>query len=166
MAANGEKICVGMITGVHGVRGMVKLHSFTEPRDALGSYPVHDESGAPVALQVTSQAGGQLLGRLEGLNDRTTAEALKGKRLYVDREALPEPDEGEFYHVDLVGMEAQSSDGRKLGTVVAIHNFGASDIVEIGKGKAAFMVPFTDDFVPHVDMAARLLTIAAFEETQ
>ena len=160
-------ICVGMIAGAHGIKGMVKLQSFTDPYDALADYAVVDETGAPVALQVTVQPGGKLLARLDGFTDRTKVETLRGKRLYVDRDALPQPDDGEFYHADLIGMEAQSQDGKTLGKILALHNFGASDIVEIGAaGSKSFMVPFTDAFVPQVDIAARRITIAAFEEVE
>ena len=111
--------------------------------------------------------GGKLLARLDGLNDRTKAEALRGKRLYVDRAALPAPGDGEFYHVDLIGMEARAADGKTLGKILALHNFGASDIVEIGAaGSKSFMVPFTDAFVPEVDVEKRCITLAAYEEVE
>ena len=160
-------ICVGMIAGAHGIKGMVKLQSFTNPYDALADYSVVDETGTPVSLQVTVQPGGKLLGRVDGYTDRTKVETLRGKRLYIDRDTLPQPDDGEFYQADLIGMDAQSQDGKSLGKILALHNFGASDIVEIGeKGSKSFMVPFTDAFVPDVDLDARRITIAAFEETE
>jgi 16S rRNA processing protein RimM len=167
MAVGNNMICVGMIAGVHGVKGLVKLQSFTEPFDALADYPVLDENGTPISLQIMPQPGGKLLGQMPGLTDRTEAEKLRGKRLYVQREDLPEPDEGEYYHTDLIGMEARSADGAVLGQVLALHNFGASDIVEIGtKGAKSFMVPFTDAFVPEVDVDARFIVVAAFEEVE
>jgi 16S rRNA processing protein RimM len=103
-----------------------------------------------------------VVARLAAIADRTAAEALKGASLYVDRERLPAPGEGEFYHADLVGLAAVTPDGRPLGEVVAVHNHGAGDLLELrlaGSGRTE-LVAFTDAFVPEVDLAARRVVLA------
>ena len=136
--ARGARVLVGAISGAHGMRGLVRLKSFTaEPAD-IGSYaPLEDEAGTPVRLGLTGgQAGGALLARIEGTEDRTAAEAMKGTRLYVPRSALPEPDEDEWYHADLVGLSVCDEEDRPLGTVRAVLDHGAGDVIEIETGEA------------------------------
>jgi 16S rRNA processing protein RimM len=102
-----------------------------------------------------------VVARLEGVADRDAAEALKGVELYVARDRLPPAAEGEFYHADLVGLAAVDAAGKAIGTIVAVHNFGAGDLLEIklsGASKTE-LVPFTDAFVPEVDIAARRVVV-------
>ncbi|HEY8350949.1 MAG TPA: ribosome maturation factor RimM, partial [Sphingomonadales bacterium] len=112
-ASDPARVCVGLITGAHGVRGLVKVKPFTDDPAAVAAYgPLTDQSGRRrFALELLSFGKGQWLARVDGVSDRTAAEALRGTRLYVDRQALPEPDEDEFYHADLIGLRAELTDG-------------------------------------------------------
>lgn len=156
--AEARRICVGVIAGAHGVRGLVRVKSFTDEPENLTAYgPLTDESGQrQLALTVTGKAKGALLARIEGVSDRDRAQALHGARLYVERSALPEiEEEDEFYHDDLIGLEAEGPDGQALGKVVAVHNFGAGDVLEIqGPEGPSILLPFTREVVPEVDLAA------------
>lgn len=155
MAAAG-KVCVGVIGGVHGVRGIVKVKSFTaDPADVAAYGPLTDASGKRVfALRLLSMHKGQWLARLDGVDDRTAAEALRGTELFADRDRMPQPEPDEFYHADLIGLAAVGTDGQAIGTVRAVHDFGAGDILEIARATGpALMVPFTRQAVPGIDLA-------------
>ena len=161
-----DRVCVGAIAGVRGLKGEVRIKSFTADPDGVAAYgPVTTEDGErSFGLKVTARAKGLLIARLDGVNDRTAAERLKGTRLYVPRSALPKPGDGDFYHADLVGLAAETETGKRLGTVKAVHNFGAGDIIEIadesGQGKEDLMVPFTLGLVPEVDLTEGRIVIA------
>ena len=152
-----DRICVGAIAGVRGLKGEVRIKSFTADPDGIAAYgPVTTEDGKRTfQLKVKSRAKGLLIARLDGIDDRTKAEELKGERLYVARSALPGAEDGEFYHADLVGLTAETEDGEALGTVKAVHNFGAGDILEIAgdeENSDDMMVPFSGEAVPEVDV--------------
>ena len=162
-----DKICIGAISGVHGVRGLVKLQSFADNPHAFTEYgPLANESGKPVKLEILSALKGQYLAKIDGVADRTAAEALKGTRLYVNRAALPAPKSGEYYHADLIGLAAVKVDGTVLGKVAAVHNYGAGDVLEIRQGDQEILLPFVKSFVPEVDLAAGRLTIADYTESE
>jgi 16S rRNA processing protein RimM len=147
-------VLLAAIAGAHGVRGLVKLRSFTaDPADVTAYGPLFDEQGRRYVVHVRGQAKADLLAEIEGVGDRDAASALKGTRLYVARDALPDPDDEEFYHADLIGLAAEAADGRALGRVAAVHNHGAGDILEIqpAEGRSE-LVPFTRDAVPVVDI--------------
>lgn len=151
-----DKICLGTIVGVHGVRGAVRIKSFTADPAAVAAYgAVSDESGARrFEVKVLGQARGAVLARLSGVADRDAAEALRGLRLYVPRAALPETNEDEFYHADLIGLPVETMEGARLGSVRAVHNFGAGDILELRADDGReLMLPFSDAIVPSVDLA-------------
>lgn len=116
-------------------------------------------------IRVTGQAKGLIIARIDGIEDRDAAEALKGKQIFVAKSALPEAEDGAFYHADLMGMKAETTDGKNLGTVKAIHNFGAGDIIEIAlddeNAKDDLMVPFTEAAVPEVDIEKGRIIIDA-----
>lgn len=155
-------MCVAQVTGAHGVRGLVKLKSFTEEPGAAASYgPVSTEAGdRTFRLQLLSPQRDQWIARIDGVTGREAAEALAGTRLYVPRDKLPETEEEEFYHADLVGLPVETQAGEPFGKVVAIHNFGAGDVVEIrGTAGDTVMVPFTRAAVPVVDVSARRIVI-------
>ena len=155
--AVGGYVCLGVISGARGMKGEVRIKSFAEQAENIAAYgPVYDESGERSwRIKVTGQARGQVIARLDGVEDRSGAEALKGLRLHVPREALPMPDDDEYYHADLVGLTAELAGGGVLGTVRAVHDFGAGGILEIAaEGEGEVMVPFTRAIVPEVDMAA------------
>ena len=160
--APAKRICVGIITGAHGVRGAVRVKSFTaDPKDVARYGPLEDESGERRwSLGLMRSAKGVVVCRVEGIADRDNAEALRGLRLYLPRAALPPTAEEEYYHADLIGLEACLADGTRLGEVRAIHDFGAGDTLEIVRpaGPPA-MVPFTRAVVPIVDIAAGRLVV-------
>jgi len=156
------RVCLGAITGPHGVRGLVKVKPFTETPEDIAAYgPVEDEAGnRRFTLRVTGAAKGQVIVAVDGVGDRNAAEALKGERLYVERTALPDPDDGSFYHADLIGMDVVGLDGRLLGSVSALYDFGAGDVLEFrGADGKARMLPFTEAVVPTVDLEARRMVV-------
>jgi 16S rRNA processing protein RimM len=156
------RICVGQIAGAHGVRGLVKLASFTEDPEAIVQYgDLTDEAGERIfSVTLVGANKGHWIARIGQVADRDAAQALNGTRLYVDRAKLPPPDEDEFYHADLIGLRAELPDGTMLGTVAAMHNFGAGDIIEIAlpSGKRP-LLPFDRETVPEIDPASGRLVI-------
>lgn len=151
-------ILVGKVAGPFGVRGELRLTAYTAEPEALLRYgPLLNEAGAPVLTPASCRPDkGALIVRAPEVPDRTAAEALKGVRLYVPREALPPTEEDEFYLADLIGLVAVSPQGEALGKVKAVHDFGAGDILEIdpGEGRPTWLVAFTRQAVPTVDMSA------------
>ena len=162
-ARHGNRVCVGVIAGARGLRGQVRIKSYTEDPAGLAAYgPITDEAGTRrFALTVTGKAKGVVLARIEGVGDRDAAQALRGTRLYVDRAALPEPDEEEvYYHADLIGLSAEDAKGRPLGRVIAVQNYGAGDVLEIeGPDHAVLIVSFTRAVVPVVDLDGGRLVV-------
>lgn len=152
-----DRICVAQIGAAHGLRGEVRLRSFTAAPEAIASYgPLESEDGARrFTIEALRQAKDHFVARLAGVKDRDAAEKLTHLKLYVARDRLPPVDDNDtFYQADLIGLAAVTPDGIALGTVKAIHNFGAGDIVEIASqsGDTPLMVPFTADAVPTVDV--------------
>jgi 16S rRNA processing protein RimM len=149
-------ICVARIGAAHGVRGAVKLWTFTEDPFAVKRYgPLATKDGAR-SFEVTHarEAKGHLVATLKGIATREEAERLNGLELYIAREKLPETDADEYYHADLIGLAAVTATDEPIGRVIAIHNFGAGDIIEIAPPKGATMLlPFTNAVVPTVDLA-------------
>jgi 16S rRNA processing protein RimM len=158
--AEGPLVCVGVIAAAHGIKGEVKVKSFTQDAESIAAYgPLWDEGGTrEFALTLKGAHKGALIAAISGVTDRNEAEALKGTKLYVPRSALPEPEEGEFYYADLVGLRAELADGTLLGTVVAVHNFGAGDVIEV-KGAQTLDIPFTAAVVPVVDIEGGRIVI-------
>jgi 16S rRNA processing protein RimM len=148
---SGDRVLLGVVAAPHGVRGLVRIKSFTEDPMAVASYgPLSDESGnKKYRVEALSAARDAVLARIEGVADRTAAEAVRGLRLYVERSALPEAGEREWYEADLVGLPAVGKDGRSWGKVVAFHDFGAGPVMEVSAG---LMLPFTDEAVPEIDI--------------
>jgi len=161
-------VLVGAITGAHGVKGEVKVKSFTAQPASIAAYgPLFDESGRrrfDFSLSGKTGETGKdvLVGRIQGVDDRNAAEALKGQRLYVARTQLPEGDDpDEFYLADLIGLAVQDEAGTALGRVADVANYGAGDVLTVeGGAKGAFDLPFAKAFVPQVDLAAGSLTVA------
>ncbi|HEY3794882.1 MAG TPA: ribosome maturation factor RimM [Bradyrhizobium sp.] len=155
-------ICVARIGAAHGVRGQVKLWTFTEDPLAVRRYgPLASKDGAR-QFEVTHarEAKGHLIATLKGVASRDEAERLNGVELYVARETLPATAADEYYHADLIGLAAVNGAGDPLGRVVAIHNFGAGDIIEIAPMHGTtLLLPFTHDVVPSVDLAGGRVTI-------
>jgi 16S rRNA processing protein RimM len=148
-----RRVCVAVITGPQGVRGAVRIKSFTEiPKDVAGYGIVENETGdRRFELRLLGAAKGVLIAEVSGVEDRNQAERLRGLRLYLPRAALPETEPDEYYHVDLIGLEAVLGDGTAVGRVHAIHDFGAGDMLELVRpGAASVLVPFTHAVVPIV----------------
>ncbi len=166
----GNRVCLGAIAGPHGVRGLVKIKSFTQDPANLTAYgPLGDESGRRrFEIAVTGQAKGLLLARIAGVEDRDAAQGLRGVRLYIDRAALPEPgDAEEFYQADLIGLVAEDPQGRPLGTVASVENYGAGDFLEIARAEAApLLVPFTRTVVPLIDLEGGRVVVDLPEEVE
>lgn len=157
-----DRVCVGAIAGSFGVRGEVRLKSFCADPAAIGDYsPVETEEGKPLALHLTRAIKAGFAAKIEGVGTKDAADAMRGVRLYVDRARLPEPEEDEYYHSDLIGMSVVDTGGADLGKVKAVLDHGAGDLLELhlaGSSKTA-LLPFTKDVVPTVDMAARRLVV-------
>ena len=155
-------ICVARIGAAHGVRGAVKLWTFTEDPFAVKRYgPLSTKDGAR-QFDVTDarEAKGHLVATLKGIATRDDAERLNGIELYIARDKLPATGEGEYYHADLIGLAAVNPAGEPLGRVTAIHNFGAGDIIEIApQHGSTLLLPFTNAVVPTVDLAGGLVVI-------
>ena len=163
-----RRIVVGVVAGAHGVRGELKIKSFTQNPRALASYgPLGDRTGTrSFRLKLRGSVRGLLIARIDGVEDRDQAEALKGLELFVVRDVLPKPKRDEWYLADLVGLAAVSVDGRPLGKVVAVQNFGAGDVVEIAlEDGGSLVVPFTRQVVPVVDIAGGRLVVDPPAET-
>jgi 16S rRNA processing protein RimM len=160
-------ICVARIGAAHGVRGEVKLWTFTEDPLAVKHYgPLATKDGAR-QFEVTQAraAKGHLVATLKGIATREDAERLNGLELYIAREKLPATDEDEYYHADLIGLAAVTPANEPLGRVIAIHNFGAGDIIEIAPANSATMLlPFTNAVVPSVDLAGGRVVVELPEE--
>src|SRR5450759_4439071 len=149
------RICIARIGAAHGVRGAVKLWTFTEDPLAVISYgPLATKDGArSFEIATAREAKGHLVATLKGVATREDAERLNGIELYVPREKLPATDEDEYYHADLIGLAAVTSANEPLGRVIAIHNFGAGTIIEIAPPQGPTMLlPFTNAVVPSVDL--------------
>src|SRR5258705_11121890 len=163
------QVCVARIGAPHGVRGAVKLWTFTEDPLAVKRYgPLMTKDGAR-QFEVTHarEAKGHLVATLKGIATRDEAERLNGIELYIARERLPATDDDEYYHADLIGLAAVTSANEPLGRVIAIHNFGAGDIIEIAPPQGASMLlPFTNAVVPTVDLANGRVVIELPDETE
>jgi len=157
-----DPVEMAVIGAAQGLRGEVRVKSFTSDPMAIGNYgPLFDAAGRTYAVLRARPDKTAVIVRFEGIDDRTTAEALNGIRLFVDRSQLPaDLDEDEFYHADLVGLEAFDREGASLGRVTAIFDFGGGDMLEIcGAGRKSVMIPFTQAAVPAVEPAAGRLII-------
>ena len=156
------KICIARIGAAHGVRGAVKLWTFTEDPLAVMQYGslVTKDGARSFEVANAREAKGHLVATLKGIATREDAERLNGIELYVAREKLPATDDDEYYHADLIGLTAVNAANEPLGRVIAIHNFGAGDIIEIAPPHGATMLlPFTNAVVPSVDLAAGRVVI-------
>ena len=159
----GKRILVGEIGRPHGVRGLVKLRSFTADPAAIAGYgPLTDEAGTR-RFALTLLAEG--LARIEGVADRDAAQRLTGTRLYVDRDRLPPPEEEEYYLADLIGLRAETEAGKSLGSVRDVEEHGAGAFLVLD-GPPERMLPFTRAVVPVVDIAGGRVVVAPPEETE
>ena len=165
-----ERICVGAFAGAFGVTGEVRIKSFcTEPSDIATYGPLTTEDGkVEYRVTLTRPVAGGLGARVAGVTTREQADALRGVSLFVDRARLPSLPDDEFYHADLIGLEALDTGGAAVGKVTAVHNHGAGDILEISstRHKSALLLPFTKAIVPNVDLSAGRLIVDLPEESE
>ena len=149
-----DLVFVGVVTGARGLKGELRIKPITAEPDALFDYgPLLSEDGSKTYKgKITGHAKGQLLVRLDGIGDRTQADTVKGLKLFVPKDALPEPDEDEFYYADLIGLQAELVDGTPFGTIHWILDAGAGVSLEINTADGTVLVPFTKASVPIVSM--------------
>jgi 16S rRNA processing protein RimM len=144
MSEGGERrIALAAVAGAHGVKGEVRLKLFSDSAESLSRHPSVYVGGVGHRLLSVREGGKTAVARFEGISDRSAAEALRGTLVEVERSALPPLDEGEYYHADLVGLPCFDGEGRQLGTVVAVENYGAGDLLEVedASGKRS-LIPF------------------------
>jgi len=161
-------VLLAAIVGAHGLKGEVRLKTFTATPETLGAYgPLHAKDGRTFTLvSLRATQDGEAVAAFEEIPDRDAAEKLKGVELFVERAALPQTPTGEFYHADLVGLAAEDALGRRIGRVAAIHNFGAGDVLVIARdGGDEVLLVFTRENVPEIDVKSGRLVIAVPEET-
>jgi 16S rRNA processing protein RimM len=150
------RILLGAIAGAHGIKGEVKVKTFTEAPENLDAYgALTTTDGRELKIEsLRPTMKGEAIVRFKTIATRNDAESLKGQGLHVARDALPEPEPGEYYLTDLVGLKTEDEGGAGLGRVAAVHDFGAGPMLEIEDARGeTFFLPFTDDFVPVVDIA-------------
>jgi 16S rRNA processing protein RimM len=149
-----KPVLVGRVAGAFGVRGELRITTYTEDPLAVFRYRdlKREDGGVALTLQAARVAKGGVIARAKEVVDKDQADRLRGLRLFVDRESLPAPDEDEFYLADLIGLAANGVDGEPLGRIKAVHNFGAGDILELdpGEGRPTRLIPFTKAAVPEV----------------
>ena len=155
-----DLVCVGAIAGSFGVKGEVRLKSFCAEPAAISIYaPLSDESGKSYDVKITRTIKNGLAARLSGVSSKEAADALKGTRLFAPRDRLPELDDDEFYHADLLGMAVLDTGGAKLGSVKAVLNHGAGDLLEVNTGQGVVLLPFSLAVVPTVDLAGHRIVV-------
>jgi len=162
MASPDDRVLAGVITAAHGIKGEVKLKSFTADPQAIAAYgPLLASTGERFEIQKLKAQKDGFIATLKGVGDRNRAETLKGVELFVQRRQLPEPEADEVYIHDLLGVTVVDMSGEKFGTVVAVPNFGAGDLIEIRRDGAeeTVLVPFAQDYVPEFDLAKGRIVI-------
>lgn len=165
-----RRVFVGKIIAAHGIKGLVKVSVFADDPALLDQTPLFtsEKNDQTLTLTLKSSGGkGIWLAEIPTVSDRNAAEKMRGTELWIGRDALPETDDedGVYYHADLVGLTAQDEAGQKIGTIIAVENFGAGDLLEIKpETGGSFYLPFTADFVPNVDTKAGIVTLARVED--
>ena len=145
LPATGTRVALAAVAGAHGVKGELRLKLFADSVESLARHSHLYVGGRRVALRDVKDGGKTAIARLEGVSDRATAEAMRGELVEIDREALPPLDDGEYYHADLIGLPCVDDTGNALGSVVAVENFGAGDLLEVERpnGKSS-LIPFRE----------------------
>lgn len=150
-----NKVCLGAIVGVHGIRGEVKIKSFSDDEKHLTAYGAlsNADNTQKLELKLVGHSKDLLRAKIKGVEDRTTAEKYVGTGLYIERDKLPALAEEEYYHADLIGLEVKNSSHKVLGKVNAMYNFGAGDILEVKTNEGNLeMLPFNKNFVPTINI--------------
>lgn len=159
---NSKRILIGEISTAHGIKGFVKVRSFVDDEELLEGDAVFIKETGDKKIKITLKNAlkGDWVAEVKGVADRNEAERLRGTKLYIDRNAMPETDDGEYYIEDLKGLRVIDKDGKEIGTVLSIENFGASDLIDIKPlSGASFYIPFTDDTVLDVDFESGAITV-------
>jgi 16S rRNA processing protein RimM len=157
-----DLVCLGVITGAHGIKGNVIIKSFTENQKDLFKYrPLTDATGTQnLDIQFIKFFKEQFLAKISGVTDRTSATGLKGLKLFAFQTSLPPTKSNEFYYSELVGLRVYLPCGEYLGNVTAIQNFGAGDLLNISNASnTEFLVPFTKDIVSEIDLTTGIINI-------
>ena len=143
--ATGKRVALAAVAGAHGVKGELRLKLFSDSIESLARHSHFYVGGRDMALKDVKGGGKTAIVRFEGISERTAAEALRGSLVEIDRDRLPPLEEGEYYHADLIGLPCVDEGGKLLGTVVAVENFGAGDLLEVGRpdGKRS-LIPFRE----------------------
>lgn len=168
--ASPKRLLMGRIGAAHGIKGEVRIQSFTEEPLALATYGplTTNKPGLTIEIEQARATTNMLVARLKGVADRTAAEKLNGVELYLERDQLPPPEDDDFYHADLIGLEARFADGTVVGKVTAVPNFGASDLLEVRDTQSGdtYLYPFTRAVVPEVHLAEGYLVIEVPTEAE
>lgn len=163
MAADDGRVLIGEIVAAHGVRGLMKVRTYTQTPEGIADYgALFDQAGHELALQVRRPAKGGVLVAIAGIDDRNRAETMVGTRLYVDRTALQPVDDAEaYYEIDLIGLAVRLADGSEVGRIRSVENYGAGDMleIEIAENRRTVLIPFTREYVPTVDVDAGYVEI-------
>ena len=159
-----NKILLGQIGAAHGIKGQVRIATHTQDPEAIGSYgPLDtDRPGLTITLTKVRLQKNVIVAHIKGISDRTAAEQLNGVSLFIDRSKLPDTeDEDDFYHADLIGLDARLDNGVVIGKVSAVLNFGAGDLIEVRDPQSGdtYLYPFTKAVVPVIEIAEGYLTI-------
>ena len=158
-----SQLPIGSIVGPQGIKGQLRVKPFTSIPQSLSAYgPVTTDNGHQLRLRIMSvNSKGMVVVRAEGVETRDAAEALRGATLYISRDSLPDLGDGEFYHADLIGMRVKGQDGTELGSLTAIHDFGAGEIAELATGSGpTIMVPFGGEHLISVDLVEKELSVS------
>ena len=159
-----HRVLLAEIAGAHGIRGAVLIKTYMADPQSIAAYgALEDEAGRrKFEIRIERVAAKGVIGHIAGVSDRSQAEKLKGVKLYVAREQLPETRAGEFYYADLIGLAAVDGAGAVIGEVVTVANYGASDVLEIrlAGSKKTELLPFTEAFVSEVDLSARRIVVS------
>ena len=161
MANEPTQICLGIVVGAKGLRGEIRVKSYTDDAQDVAAYgPVCTDDGRTLDLAVTGTAKGVVIVKVDGIDDRAQANALKGLKLHVDRSALPPPGADSLYQADLIGLRVERTDGEIAGRVTAFHNFGGGDVLEVEDGNGeAVLLPFTEVAIAEVDIKGRRILV-------
>jgi 16S rRNA processing protein RimM len=169
MAGDARDVLLAVVIGAQGLKGDVRVKAFTRTPESIAQYrSLHDKHGRSFTVTGARAAkAGEAVLRLAELTDRGAAESVIGVELYVDRAALPPAAKDEFYHADLIGLRAEDGEGRALGTVHAIHNYGAGDVIEIARTDGdSVLLPFTRETVPLIEIDKSRIIVAVPEEVE
>ena len=150
-----NKVCLGAIVGVHGIRGEVKIKCFCDEEKHLTAYGAlsNEQGDKTLDIKIVGHSKDLLRAKIKGVEDRNTAETFVGTGLYIERDKLPKLEDEEFYHTDLIGLEVRNLEREAVGKVNALYNFGAGDILEVKTNEGALeMLPFNKDFVPTINI--------------